>query len=63
MKKSERVEPVTVPGLDLESGDFGGSWYARDLAYGADSLIENLAGELDGRVDLLYFEVYVQGAI
>lgn len=35
-----------MPGLDVESGDFGGNWYARDLAYGTDSLIENLAGEM-----------------
>lgn len=47
MKESERVQPATVPDLNLGSGDFGGNWYARDLAYGADSLIENLAGEMD----------------
>ena len=47
-KESERVQPVTVPDLDLGSGEFGGNWYARDLAYGADSLIENLAGEMGG---------------
>eukprot|EP00903_Cladosiphon_okamuranus_P006404 g6269.t1 len=41
VKESELVEPITVPGLDL--GDFGGNWYARDLAYGADTLLENLA--------------------
>eukprot|EP00752_Nemacystus_decipiens_P014318 g12737.t1 len=42
VRESERVQPVTVPGLDLESGEFGGNWFSRDLAYGADSLVENL---------------------
>lgn len=28
-----------------DNGDWGGNWYARDLAYGSDTLVENLAGE------------------
>lgn len=42
VKASEHVSPVTVP--DLDTGEFGGNWFARDLAYGFDTLIENLAG-------------------
>ncbi|CAM9418597.1 unnamed protein product [Ectocarpus fasciculatus] len=43
VKESETVPPATVPGLDFGSGDFGGNWYCRKLAYGFDTLIENLA--------------------
>lgn len=43
VKASERVLPVVIP--ELDSGDFGGNWYARDLPYGFDTLLENLAGE------------------
>ena len=50
-KESERVQPVTVPDLDLGEGEFGGNWHARDLAYGADSLIQTLAGEIIDGVD------------
>lgn len=49
-KESELAEPVTVPDVDIDSGEFGGQWYARDLSYGADTLIENLVGELDRSV-------------
>lgn len=42
VKASETVSPAIVP--DLDTGDFGGQWYARDLAYGYDTLVENLAG-------------------
>lgn len=37
---SERVSPAVVD--DLDTGEFGGNWYARDLPYGFDTLIENL---------------------
>lgn len=48
VEASEHVSPVVVP--DLDSDDFGGNWYARDLAYGFDTLLENLAGEVaEGR--------------
>lgn len=43
VKASETVLPVIVPEFDCE--DFGGNWYARDLNYGFDTLIENLSGE------------------
>lgn len=43
VKASETVLPVTVPEFDSE--DFGGNWYARDLNYGFDTLIENFSGE------------------
>ncbi|CAM9819899.1 unnamed protein product, partial [Ectocarpus sp. 4 AP-2014] len=42
VKASESVAPVVVPNLDLDNGDWGGNWYARDLAYGYDTLVENL---------------------
>lgn len=28
-----------------DNGDWGGNWYARDLMYGFDTLVENVAGE------------------
>lgn len=43
VKASELVPPVTV--ADLDTGEFGGNWFARDLPYGVDTLIENLCGE------------------
>lgn len=43
VKASETVSPVVVP--DLNTGEFGGQWYARDLPYGFDTLVENLVGE------------------
>lgn len=43
---SERVSPAVVD--DLDTGEFGGNWYARDLPYGFDTLIENLVGERRG---------------
>ncbi|CAM9792370.1 unnamed protein product, partial [Hapterophycus canaliculatus] len=45
VKESEVVQAVTVPDLDVDGGDFGGNWYVRELSYGFDTLIENLAGE------------------
>eukprot|EP00752_Nemacystus_decipiens_P001793 g1732.t1 len=42
VEASKHVEPALVPGLDLDNGDWGGNWYARDLEYGFDSLVENL---------------------
>ncbi|CAB1112705.1 unnamed protein product [Ectocarpus sp. CCAP 1310/34] len=42
VKASESVAPVVVPNLDLDNGDWGSNWYARDLAYGFDTLVENL---------------------
>ncbi|CAN0062049.1 unnamed protein product, partial [Laminaria digitata] len=41
LEESERVSPVVVP--DMDSEDFGGNWYARELPYGFDTLLENLA--------------------
>lgn len=41
---------MKVPGLDPDLGGFGGNWYARDVTYGADTLVENLVGEMDGWV-------------
>lgn len=37
------MSPATVP--ELDSGGFGGDWYARDLPYGYDTLVENLVGK------------------
>lgn len=39
----ERTNPVTTPEAD-DGNDFGGEWYARDLPYGYDTLVENLVG-------------------
>lgn len=41
---SELVAPAVVE--DLDTGDFGGNWYMRDLEYGYDTLIENLSGNI-----------------
>lgn len=43
VEASETVSPAVLP--DMDSDDFGGSWYARDMPYGVDTLMENLAGE------------------
>lgn len=29
----------------MDNPDFGGNWYVRDLPYGFDTLVENLAGK------------------
>lgn len=39
---SKLASPAVLP--DMDSGDFGGNWYMRDLEYGFDSLLENLSG-------------------
>ncbi|CAM9572230.1 unnamed protein product, partial [Laminaria digitata] len=40
VEASERVSPAVID--ELDTGEFGGNWYARDLPYGFDTLIENL---------------------
>ncbi|CAN0108768.1 unnamed protein product [Ascophyllum nodosum] len=40
VESSERASPVCVP--EMDSPDFGGEWYVRDLPYGYDTLVENL---------------------
>ncbi|CAM9927265.1 unnamed protein product [Scytosiphon promiscuus] len=42
VEASNTVAPAVVSDLDLENGEWGGNWYARDLAYGHDTLLENL---------------------
>lgn len=39
----QKANPVTSPEAD-DGSDFGGDWYARDLPYGYDTLVENLVG-------------------
>lgn len=50
---SSRLLPILlVDGLldeRQDNGDWGGNWYARDLAYGFDTLVENVAGEMERR--------------
>lgn len=43
---SRRVLPIIWL---QDNGDWGGEWYARDMAYGFDTLMENVAGERDGQ--------------
>ena len=42
---SEHAAPAVIE--DMDSGDFGGSWFMRDLEYGYDTLIENLSGKIN----------------
>ncbi|CAN0270626.1 unnamed protein product, partial [Hapterophycus canaliculatus] len=44
VEASNKVAPEVVSDLDVVSGSrqWGSNWYARDLAYGQDTLLENL---------------------